>query len=125
MTDVEEILSEIRIFKLSNGDEVVSLASVSDESPDMIKLESPLLLNKIRSEGQYAFAFSSWNPLSKENVYYLNPDHVITHTEADDDIKENYVKFALKLKYADEMEDDDGQEYLDSIMNDDPDKTYH
>lgn len=98
----------IQLFKLSSGDEIISL--VYEEPGGMlIGLESPLLLHvKVTAEA-HSYAFSDWAPMSKNRgKINLNPTHVISQSEADDEIKERYIRMCLRMREDEmEMEDDD------------------
>ena len=93
----------IQLFKLSSGDEIISL--VYEEAGSLlIGLESPLLLHvKVTAEA-HSYAFSDWAPMSKnKGKINLNPTHVISQSEADDEIKERYIRMCLRMR-EDEME---------------------
>ena len=75
----------------------------------LIGLESPLLLHvKVTAEA-HSYAFSDWAPMSKNRgKINLNPTHVISQSEADDEIKERYIRMCLRMREDEmEMEDDD------------------
>ena len=93
----------IQLFKLSSGDEIISL--VYEEAGSLlIGLESPLLLHvKVTAEA-HSYAFSDWAPMSKnKGKINLIPTHVISQSEADDEIKERYIRMCLRMR-EDEME---------------------
>ena len=96
----------IQLFKLSSGDEIISL--VYEEPGGMlIGLENPLLLHmKVSNEG-HQFAFSDWSPMAKNRgKINLNPSHVISQAEAEDEVKERYIRMCLRMR-EDELDDED------------------
>lgn len=98
----------IQLFKLSSGDEIISLV-YEEPGGILIGLESPLLLHvKVTAEA-HSYAFSDWAPMSKNRgKINLNPTHVISQSEADDEIKERYIRMCLRMREDEtEMEDDD------------------
>ena len=102
----------IQLFKLSSGEEIISL--VYEEPGGMlIGLENPLLLHMKINETNFThqYAFSDWSPMAKDRgKINLNPTHVICQAEADDDIKERYIRMCLRMREDDIDEDDDEEE---------------
>ena len=98
----------IQLFKLSSGDEIISLV-YEEPGGVLIGLESPLLLHTKVTAEAHSYAFSDWAPMSKSRgKINLNPSHVISQSEADDEIKERYIRMCLRIREDDmELEDDD------------------
>ena len=98
----------IQLFKLSSGDEIISLV-YEEPGGVLIGLESPLLLHQKVTAEAHSYAFSDWAPMSKNRgKINLNPTHVISQSEADDEIKERYIRMCLRMREDEtEMEDDD------------------
>ena len=83
----------IRHFKLSNGEELIAL--VQGEEDQLIKLESPMEVHREVRMNSQSFMFTKWLPLSKVDECLLNPMHIVSHVECDNDVKELYVRMCL------------------------------
>ena len=106
----------IKLFKLSSGEEIISLIS-SVPNDNVIELESPLLLHRKVTVTNHSFAFSDWMALSKERGRVsLNPMHVISSADVDDEIKDRYIRMCLQMRKDDEKEIEDEYEYDDSKL---------
>ena len=115
MNELDDV--NIRHFKLSSGEELISL--VKGDENTMIILESPMELHTMMKEQTQGFVFTKWQPLSKTDIVALNPMHIVSHVECDNDIKERYIRMCLEQKdYPEELEDpsyDDSPEELDML----------
>ena len=115
MNELDDV--NIRHFKLSSGEELISL--VKGDKNTMIILESPMELHTMMKEQTQGFVFTKWQPLSKTDIVALNPMHIVSHVECDNDIKERYIRMCLEQKdYPEELEDpsyDDSPEELDML----------
>lgn len=115
MNELDEV--NIRHFKLSSGEELISLVKGNENT--MIILESPMELHTMMKERTQGFVFTKWQPLSKTDIVALNPMHIVSHVECDNDIKEKYIRMCLEQKdYPEELEDpsyDDSPEELDML----------
>jgi len=119
MNELDDV--NIRHFKLSSGEELISLVR-GDES-NMIILESPMELHTMMRENSQGFIFTKWQPLSKTDIVALNPMHIVSHVECENDIKERYVRMCLEqreqraLDHQDQLEPsyDDSPEELDLL----------
>ena len=115
MNELDDV--NIRHFKLSSGEELISL--VKGDENTMIILESPMELHTMMREQTQGFVFTKWQPLSKTDIVALNPMHIVSHVECDNDIKERYIRMCLEQKdYPEELEDpsyDDSPEELDML----------
>ena len=98
----------IQLFKLSSGDEIISLV-YEEPGGVLIGLESPLLLHVRVTPESHQYAFSDWAPMAKSRgKVNLNPSHVISQSEADDEIKERYIRMCLRMREDEiELEDED------------------
>lgn len=85
----------IRHFKLVNGDEIVALVSVKNDSNWI--LERPLIVSS-NILGSYQFA--PWFPFSDAKVFKILKNHIIQHVSISDSAKESYVKLALTAKQS-------------------------
>lgn len=113
---------DIKVFKLSSGEEVISLVSSVDG--DEYKLEFPLEVHKQVRQSTHAFAFSDWQPLGRPDLdVTLSKTHVISVAIAEDEVKERYIRMCLQLKnhYDDVDEDEDvsvSDDQLEEFMTD-------
>lgn len=113
---------DIKVFKLSSGEEVISLVSSVDG--DEYKLEFPLEVHKQVRQTTHAFAFSDWQPLGRPDLdVTLSKTHVISVAVAEDEVKERYIRMCLQLKnhYDDVGEDEDvsvSDDQLEEFMTD-------
>ena len=113
---------DIKVFKLSSGEEVISLVSSVDG--DEYKLEFPLEVHKQVRQSTHAFAFSDWQPLGRPDLdVTLSKTHVISVAVAEDEVKERYIRMCLQLKnhYDDVDEDEDvsvSDDQLEEFMTD-------
>jgi len=107
MNELEDV--NIRHFKLASGEELVSY--VQGEEKSMIILESPMELHSVMKDETQAFIFTKWQPLAKSEVCALNPMHIVSHVECDDDIKERYIRMC--------MDYEDDPERTDLMVKDD------
>ena len=88
---------DIRVFKLTSGEEVISL--VSKDENGFLSLESPLQVHKRVGKGSHAFAFSDWQPLGKtRSPVILNELHIVSTAFAEDEIKERYIRMSLEIR---------------------------
>lgn len=101
---------EIKIFKLSSGEEVISLVSSTED--DNYKLEFPLEVHKQVQRSTHAFAFSDWQPLGRQDLdVTLNKTHIISVAIAEDDVKERYIRMCLQLKnHYDDIDEDEAED---------------
>lgn len=122
---------DIRVFKLTSGEEVISL--VSKDENGFLSLESPLQVHKRVGKGSHAFAFSDWQPLGKtREPVILNEIHIVSTAFAEDEIKERYIRMSLEIREQydrSQLEDDEVlvteeqvEEFVTDIMNK---KYYH
>ena len=122
---------DIRVFKLTSGEEVISL--VSKDENGFLSLESPLQVHKRVGKGSHAFAFSDWQPLGKtRGPVLLNELHIVSTAFAEDEIKERYIRMSLEIREQydrNQLEDDEVlvteeqvEEFVSDIMNK---KYYH
>ena len=122
---------DIRVFKLTSGEEVISL--VSKDENGFLSLESPLQVHKRVGKGSHAFAFSDGQPLGKtREPVILNEIHIVSTAFAEDEIKERYIRMSLEIREQydrSQLEDDEVlvteeqvEEFVTDIMNK---KYYH
>ena len=133
MTELDDV--NIRHFKLSNGEELIAL--VQGEQDQLIKLESPMEVHREVRMNSQSFVFTRWLPLSKFDVCLLNPMHIVSHVECDNDVKERYVRMCLDEKSAhdsgisnrvaieSEEDIDEYDEFLEMMEQSEGDITFH
>lgn len=98
-------MENIRHFKLSSGEEIVSfvvspdhyLKEIGQEAkvkPDdsMVILKTPLLINISVLNNVTSSFFTRWQPMAKNEFCFINPFHIISHVECNQFIKEKYVE---------------------------------
>ena len=113
---------DIKVFKLSSGEEVISLVSSVDG--DEYKLEFPLEVHKQVRQSTHAFAFSDWQPLGRPDLdVTLSKTHVISVAVAEDEVKERYIRMCLQLKnHYDDVDEDENvsvsDDQLEEFMTD-------
>jgi hypothetical protein len=125
----------IRHFKLSNGEELIAL--VQGEEDQLIKLESPMEVHREVRMNSQSFIFTKWLPLSKVDECLLNPMHIVSHVECDNDVKERYVRMCLDERSAKDnhisnrinVESDEDldkyDEFLEMMDSSDTEITFH
>lgn len=117
----------IRHFKLSSGEEiisnVVSIDTYKEETQQkfeydnsMIILRNPLLINSSIANGITTSFFTKWQPLSKDSFCFINPFHIISHVECNSLIKQRYSE-VITIAENDFTEEAEG----DEINNDEED----
>ena len=104
MSDTPEDASldniNIRHFKLSSGDDVVGIVVDPSEVEELgldealIVLSRPMRIEIIERTDRTIFLFHEWQPISKYPYCFVNPSHVVSHTECDEGTKHRYVRIA-------------------------------
>ena len=106
----------IRHFKLMNGDDIIGLVAVKND--DSYIIERPVSINANLLGG---FQFSPWFPFSESKQFKIMKSNIIQHVPIAEDVKENYVQFALKLdevrKPVTKSDQEILEEYEDEIIN--------
>ena len=80
----------IRHFKLTSGEELISLVQYSDENAFV--LERPVQV-KLNSLGMYMY--SPWFPFSDKKVFKLFKRHIVNHVEIEEDSKKHYINYSV------------------------------
>jgi hypothetical protein len=121
---------DIRHFKLSSGDEIISL--VSKDDTDVVVLQQPMKMHSNIGQNSQSYYFTEWQPMAKLNTCAISKLHIISFVECADDVKAKYVKMCLDDESSDnngtylniESDSDDIDmeldEYTDSIFNGEP-----
>ena len=73
-------------IKFKSGEEIFALVGYSEEEDrTFLLLESPITIEKIRNRGGVqGFRVEPWLKTSKEDLFVINLDDVLTLTESDD-----------------------------------------
>ena len=106
----------IRHFKLMNGDDIIGLVAVKND--DNFIVERPVSIHANLLGG---FQFTPWFPFSESKQFKIMKSNIIQHVPIAEDVKENYVQFALKLdevrKPVTKSDQEILEEYEDEIIN--------
>ena len=121
---------DIRHFKLSSGDEVISL--VSKDDTDAVVIQQPMKMHSNLGQNSQSYYFTDWQPMAKLNTCAISKLHIISFVECADDVKEKYIKMCLDDEssansgtYLDIESDSDEldmelDEYLDPLPDGNP-----
>ena len=124
---------DIRHFKLSSGDEVISM--VTREEDNVIVLTQPMQMHSVINQQSQAYYFTDWQPMAKINACAVSKLHIISFVECADNVKEKYIQMCLDTEpnanmgqYLNTDEDTDEldlelDEYLDPLPDGNP--TFH
>jgi len=85
----------IRNFKLINGDNIIAL--VSSDNNDNYLLERPVAIYSTMVGG---YQFSPWFPFSDQKRYTIDKHNIIGNSSVINEMKKEYVKYALSAKMA-------------------------
>jgi len=133
MTELNDV--NIRHLKLSTGEELISIVleqqelESQDQSPGLMVLQRPMKIQTFEKDNMMSFLFYEWQPLSKSDTCYINPMHIVSHVECDNQVKGQYINVCVNgnSPLPSEPSNDPDTE-LDNLMVEDapPDKTtYH
>ena len=121
--------SEIRLLKLTNGEDIIAYVN---ETPESYHLDNPLVMKvhaRVTSKGvQEGLHLSRWiQPFSKETNFSIMRQHVLINTEVTEGLYEYYKQVSAK-SFA--MENDDYQEgftsdeELDEILRQEEEESF-
>ena len=85
-------MSDIKLFKLSNGEEIV--ARKKEEKLETLCLEHPMSVQAVRdgNTGKMGIALFPWLMAAKENcVVNLSREHIIVETVPKETMEKNYL----------------------------------
>lgn len=128
---------DIRHFKLSSGDEIITL--VTEDYENAVVVSQPMQMHSLLNNNSQAYYFTDWQPMSKVNTCAISKLHIITFVECTNDVKEKYLRMCLEVRdenplgslnlqsdeLLDDYTDDDIDEYLDFSTDDSDKTTYH
>jgi len=106
----------IRHFKLMNGDDIIGLVAVKND--DNFIVERPV---RVQANVLGGFQFTPWFPFSDSKQFKILKSNIIQHVSIAEEVKENYVQFALKLDNLSKPDTRTDQEileeYEDELVN--------
>ena len=114
----------IRQFKLMNGDEIIALVESDNESNYLIDRPFRIMINTTKTD---LFNLVPWFDLSLSNTFTIDKSMVVAHAAVADQIKESYLRFALKLEDINASlldDDDDDDDDTPTLIPDKP-ETVH
>lgn len=86
--------TSIRHFKLSSGDEVIALVQGKTKE-NMLIVECPMRVIVTLNDRGFKFVFTTWQPMAKDDICFINPLHIISYVECSNDIKEQYIRMCI------------------------------
>lgn len=118
---------DIQHVKLSDGSEIVTYIN-STEGASII-VERPMNLNLVTTTNGYdTYFFTKYFPFAKHNLVKLNSRNVISASEVTDEIKEKYIRAALKSDNTSDIDngmEDTSDEDMDLNFMKSPSKKLH
>ena len=89
-------MSSIKVFKLTNGDELISRAS---EEPNGWELTNPWTINVIQDQtGRPMAGLAPFFMSSKDSRFTLRKEHVVGVIDAPSDVEAGYIKQASGIE---------------------------
>ena len=95
-------------IKFKSGEEIFSKVSYSEEEDrTFLLLDNPVTIERVRNKGSiYGYKFEPWLKTSKEDLFVINIDDVLTLTESHDletiamheTFSKQYDKFNIEKK---------------------------
>ena len=118
---------DIQHVKLSDGSEIVTYIN-STEGASII-VERPMNLNLVTTANGYdTYYFTKYFPFAKNNLVKLNSRNVISASEVTSEIKEKYIRAALKSDNTSDIDngmEDANDEDMDLNFMESPSKKLH
>ena len=118
---------DIQHVKLSDGSEIVTYINSTEGA--LIIVERPMNLNLVTTANGYdTYFFTKYFPFAKHNLVKLNSRNVISASEVTDEIKEKYIRAALKpdnISDIDNGMEDASDEDMDLNFMESPSKKLH
>lgn len=112
--DVSEL--NIRQMKLMNGEEIIGLIASDNHSNYLI--ERPLVVRSL-PQHIYRFQLVPWFALSSTNLVTIEKSNIISHAEADVEIKVSYLELCSEGYDAERLFEEDQYELFDDEDEDD------
>ena len=126
---------DIRHFKLSSGEDVISM--VTKEEENVVIVSQPMQMHATINNNTQAYYFTDWQPMAKLNGCAISKLHIVTFAECTDSVKEKYIRMCLDtdsdtdmgvfLDTSDDIDELDIEldEYLSNQSDDDNNPTFH
>ena len=86
---------DIRHFKLSSGDEVISM--VAKEEKDVVIVTQPMQMHSVINQQSQAYYFTDWQPMAKVNACAISKLHIVSFVECADNVKEKYIRMCMDI----------------------------
>lgn len=108
MNELDDV--NIRHFKLVSGEDIIGIVLSEEDigsenyEHELITLQRPMEIKMVNTDSGASFIFYEWQPLAKTDVCFINPFHVISHVECDDDIKGDYINACVNETATDSPE---------------------
>ena len=108
MNELNEV--NIRHFKLVSGEDIIAIVLTEEDvgsenyNHDIITVQRPMEIKMVNTDTGTSFVFYEWQPLAKTDICFVNPFHVISHVECDDDIKGEYINACVNESPSDESD---------------------
>ena len=99
MTELNDV--NIRHIKLSTGEELIAIVlsddeiSEEDRESSLLVVQRPMKIRTHHTDTSISFLFYEWQPLSRSDICYINPMHIVSHVECDNEIKGQYVNVCV------------------------------
>ena len=94
MTELDDV--NIRHIKLSTGEEIIGLVLADEKlSSELLTVQRPMMIKTVQKNDSMSFLFYEWQPLSKTDTCFINPVHIVSHVECDNEVKGQYVQICL------------------------------
>jgi len=131
MIELDDV--NIRHIKLSTGEEIIGLVLVDEKlSNELLTIQKPMMIKTIQKDDSMSFLFYEWQPLSKTDTCCINPTHIVSHVECDNEVKGQYVNICLNSNHelptslSDEMDLNEDEFDMDDFdIQPDSNKTIH
>ena len=118
---------DVQHIKFADGSEIV--AYINKIQGAYIIVERPMNLNLVSTTNGYdTYFFTKYFPFAKHNLVKLNSRNVISASEVTDEIKEKYIRAALKpdnISDIDNGMEDASDEDMDLNFMESPSKKLH
>ena len=111
-----------KVLKLISGEDIVCKTDevINLKENFSIFIKDPLVLNQIRTKLHNAvmesYTLAPWFALAEEEFYEIPIRNIISYANVNDELKENYIKYLIARKEAEENAIDVTDEVRDSIL---------
>ena len=90
--------ADVRIFKLSTGDEIIARAE-QEQDKDKLILKHPMTLQPVPTQvqGTMGMALVPWLISAKSDCVEISLQHIVIETDPKDEIEKNYLSSVTGL----------------------------